>query len=122
MTGRKLRAANSLLLLTLPLIRWAVLFVCFGWRRQNFPLDDDWCYARGLFAFLHGEGIHYFDWAAMPQLGQWLWASGFVYLLGESHVALRLSTMVLGGLGGLAFFDLLRQGELPGPQAAFAAA
>jgi 4-amino-4-deoxy-L-arabinose transferase-like glycosyltransferase len=104
-------------------ILWAVLFAVVPPGHQDFPLNDDWAYAKGAFAFARGEGVHYQGWASMPLLGQWLWALPFVRLLGESHVALRLSTIVLGGLGVAAFFDLLRQeAGLPPRRAAFTAA
>jgi hypothetical protein len=97
------------------LLAWAVLFGSVPYDRQNFPLNDDWAFARGAFLFAKGEGIHYGGWASMPQLGQWLWACPFVWLLGESHTALRLATVVLSWLGLWAFYDLLRQrGVSPG--------
>lgn len=101
---------------------WAVLFVAVPPARQDFPLNDDWAYAKGLFTFAHGEGIHYYGWASMPLLGQWLLALPFVKLLGESHVALRLMTIFLSWLGVLAFFDLLRQAGLTTGKAGFLAA
>ncbi len=87
---------------------WAVLFASIG-LAQDFPLNDDWAFGRGLFEWVEGHGIHYFSWASMPELGQWLWAYGFVQLLGPTFVALRISTVVLSWLGLWAFYDLLRQ-------------
>lgn len=91
------------------LLAWVVLFASVPFARQDFPLNDDWAFARGAFLFARGEGVHYGGWASMPQLGQWLWACPFVWLLGESHTALRLATVLLSWLGLWAFFDLLRQ-------------
>ncbi len=101
---------------------WVVLFAVIPAGRQDFPLTDDWAYARSTFAFARGEGVRYFGWASMPQLGQWLWALPFVWLLGESHVALRLSVILLSWLGAAALFDLLRQAGLSDRRAGFAAA
>jgi hypothetical protein len=101
---------------------WAVLFVAVPPAAQDFPLNDDWAFARSVFQFAHGEGIHYQGWASMPQLGQWLWACPFVWLFGASHVTLRLSTLVLSWLGLAAFYDLLRQEEQTPRQAALATA
>ncbi len=56
----------------------------------------------------------------MPQLGQWLWACPFLWLMGESFFALRLSTIALSWLGLAAFYDLLRQQEVPTDRAALA--
>jgi hypothetical protein len=101
---------------------WALLFVVIPPWQQEFPLNDDWVFARGAFAFARGEGIHYWHWASMPQLGQWLWAWPFIQVFGESHVALRLSTIILSLLGVVAFFDLLRQAGLSPGRATLVAA
>jgi 4-amino-4-deoxy-L-arabinose transferase-like glycosyltransferase len=101
---------------------WSVLFSSIGVEGQDFPLNDDWAFGRGALSLARGDGIHYFDWAAMPQLGQWLWACPFVWALGPSCVALRISTIVLSWLGLWAFYDLLRQQGRPPAAAALAAA
>jgi hypothetical protein len=101
---------------------WALLFIVIPTDAQDFPLNDDWAFARGAVAFARGEGVHYLRWASMPQLGQWLWAWPFLELLGESHTTLRFTTVVLSLLGVAAFFDLLRQAGLAPGRAAFVAA
>jgi len=101
---------------------WAILFIAIPPWAQDFPLNDDWAFARGAFGFARGDGIHYQHWSSMPQLGQWLWAWPFIQVLGEHHTALRFATVVLSLLGILAFFDLLRQAGLAPARAAFASA
>jgi hypothetical protein len=101
-------------------VAWCLLFAALPPGRQDFPLNDDWAFARGAFRFAQGQGIDYLGWASMPQLGQWLWASPFVWLLGESHVALRLSTILLSWVGLAAFYDLLHQGHIAPRRAALA--
>jgi hypothetical protein len=101
---------------------WCVLFAALPPARQQFPLNDDWAFARGLFRFARGQGIDYGGWASMPQLGQWLWASPFVWLFGESHAALRLSTILLSWVGLAAFYDLLRQEDASPRRAGLATA
>jgi 4-amino-4-deoxy-L-arabinose transferase-like glycosyltransferase len=103
-------------------LTWGLLFACFPPEHQDFPLNDDWAFGRGAILFAGGEGIHYGKWASMPQLGQWLWACPFVWLLGPSFFTLRLSTIVLSWFGLWAFYDLLRQQNVAAPRAAFAAA
>lgn len=103
-------------------LSWGVLFACFPPEQQDFPLNDDWAFGRGAMLFARGEGIHYGNWASMPQLGQWLWACPFVWLLGPSFFALRLSTIVLSWLGLWAFYDLLRQQDWTASRAALACA
>jgi hypothetical protein len=58
----------------------------------------------------------------MPQLGIWLWATPFLWLAGNSFFALRLATIALSCLGLWAFYDLLRQAQVPAQRAALAAA
>ena len=101
---------------------WAVVFFSIPASEQEFPLNDDWAFARGALLFARGEGIHYSGWASMPQLGQWLWALPFVAVFGPSHVALRLSTIALSWIGLVAFYDLLRHEGLPKGRAALVVA
>jgi hypothetical protein len=102
---------------------WSILFAVLPPESQNFPLGDDWAFCLGALDFAKGRGIHYFQWASMPQLGQWLWAAPFLRLLSEELVALRLSTILLSWIGLGAFYDLLRQAGRLGPaEAAFAVA
>jgi 4-amino-4-deoxy-L-arabinose transferase-like glycosyltransferase len=115
--GARLRVAGAL---AAPLALWAVLFVAIP--SQDFPLNDDWAYARGAIAFARGEGVHYYHWAGIPLLGQWLWSQPWLALLGESNTVLRGSTVLLSELAVLAFFDLLRREGLAPSRAAFAAA
>lgn len=101
---------------------WGLLFQSIPPADQNFPLNDDWAFSRSVLAFARGEGIHYGNWVAMPQLGQWLWACPFIWGLGESHFALRFSTVLLSWLGLWAFYDLLCQEGCSARQAAWIAA
>jgi hypothetical protein len=87
---------------------------------QDFPLGDDFAFAQGAIRFARGEGVHYGYHASMPLLGQWLWASPFLWLGSASpHVALRISTVLLSGLGLCAFYKLLRRDGFDPAQAAF---
>jgi hypothetical protein len=110
----------------LVLLLWGVILVALPPARQEFPLNDDWAYSKGAFAFARGEGIHYFRQPSMPLLGQWLLAYPVIRAAGESHTALRLLTVALSVLGALALYDLLRRepgaSALSAPEASFAAA
>jgi hypothetical protein len=121
-TNRGVIAPLALALLV-SAVCWGVLFAVLPPESQNFPLGDDWAFCLGALEFAKGRGIHYFQWASMPQLGQWLWAAPFLRLLSEEFVALRLSTILLSWIGLGAFYDLLRQaGRVRPAQAAFAVA
>ncbi len=93
-------------------VAWGVIFFCIPYRDQDFPLNDDWAFALSAFKFARGGGVDYFEWAAMPQLGMWVWAYPAISFLGTSNAALRLSTIVLSWIGISAFRDLLRQAGL----------
>jgi hypothetical protein len=101
------------------LLAWAILFSSIPFDQQDFPLFDDWAFGRSALIFAKGEAIDYGHWAAMPQLGQWLWALPFIRLLGGSNPALRAATIILSWLGLAAFYDLL---SFRRPQAAPVAA
>jgi hypothetical protein len=101
-----------LLVLLASAMAWALLFATVP--AQDFPLDDDWVYARGATHFAAFQGPDYVHWASPPQLGQWIWACPFVWIGGPNHVSLRVSAILLSWLGLWAFFDLLReQGASP---------
>lgn len=75
----------------------------------NFPLNDDWAYGRTVKYLLdHGE-IKYCGWNSMVLIAQVLWGALFCLLFGFSFNALRLSTLVMGALGCLATYGLLRE-------------
>src|SRR5262249_38421191 len=106
----------------IPLALWGVLLAAIPPGEQDFPLHDDCFFDRTAFGLARGEGLHYYNFAAMPLLGQLLWALPFLWTFGESHVALRLSTLSLAAVGVVAFADLLRsQGKWPASRAALAA-
>jgi hypothetical protein len=98
---------------------WILIWIAVPAAKQQFPLDDDWAFARGVFRFARGEGIHYEGWASIPLLGQWIWAMPWVRVWPDDQAALRLSTIVLSGFGLVAFYDLLRQGKSPPALAGF---
>jgi 4-amino-4-deoxy-L-arabinose transferase-like glycosyltransferase len=116
------RLSPFLLVLMASALAWVVLFVAVPPPRQDFPLNDDWAFGRGAMLFAGGEGIHYSNWASMPQLGQWLWACPFVWLLGPSFFTLRSSTIVLSWLGLWGLYDLLQQQGWPAGRAVLACA
>jgi hypothetical protein len=96
---------------------WVIIFTFVPAGVQNFPINDDWAFSKGLRDLLDGKRLLndkppdaiYQGWSSMPLLGQWLWALPWVAVLGLSHVTLRLSTIALSWLGLWAFYDLLRQ-------------
>jgi 4-amino-4-deoxy-L-arabinose transferase-like glycosyltransferase len=98
---------------------WAVLLLSVPAKEQDFPLGDDWAFSHSFLDWAAGQGLNYRQFAAMPQLGQWLWALPFHVLFSPPQFALRLSTIVLGWLALIAFYDLLRQDGCPPSRAGF---
>ena len=92
---------------------WLVIFLALPPALQNFPINDDWAFAKALRGLLEGRGLNYQGWASMPLLGQFVWAWPWTKILGLSHVTLRISTIVLSWLGLWAFYDLLYQQSVP---------
>jgi hypothetical protein len=75
---------------------WAVIFWTIPAARQNFPLNDDAAYSAGLFALIRAEGVHYYWWAVMSQLGQRMWAAPLRHFaFGPSFVVTRTATIAL---------------------------
>jgi hypothetical protein len=114
--------SHFLLVVFASALAWTILTIAFPPDQQNFPLIDDWAFANGAMRFAQGQGIHYGNWASMPQLGIWIWAAPFLWLLGSSFFALRLATIGLSWFGLWAFYDLLRQARVVAAPAALAAA
>jgi hypothetical protein len=92
---------------------WLVIFVALPPALQNFPINDDWAFAKAFRGWLEGRGLNYQGWASMPLWGQFAWAWPWTCALGLSHVTLRISTIVLSWLGLWAFYDLLYQRGMP---------
>jgi hypothetical protein len=67
----------------------------------DFPLNDDWAYAKAVQSLLRGD-LQLTDWAPASQIAQIAWGALFCLPFGFSFTALRLSTLVLGWVGVLA--------------------
>ena len=94
--------------LTVAVGAWAILFVAIPPSRQEFPLIDDWSFTKLAIRMARGHGFKYDGWPSMPLLGQCLWAMPFIRLLGDSFVVTRISTLLLTGISLVALYDLLK--------------
>jgi type IV secretory pathway VirB6-like protein len=71
----------------------------------NFPLNDDWWYAKTIQHFLdHKPG--FVSWSSSTQVGQTFSAFLFAKLVGSTFTALRFYTLTLSLIGILVFYDL----------------
>jgi len=87
---------------------WAVLVALAG-PVGDFPLNDDWAYGWTVKTLLDTGSFQLSDWTATNLLPQALWGALFSLPFGFSFTALRLSTLVLGLVGVLATYGILRQ-------------
>lgn len=74
----------------------------------EFPLNDDWSYARFVQSWLESGRPQFTGWTSVPLIAQALWGAMFCLPFGFSFAALRLSTAVAGLLGTWGMFFLAR--------------
>jgi hypothetical protein len=97
-------AGQDLLILA---VLWSVSLIIV-WPVGNFPLNDDWAFARTVKRFLESGEYHPTPWAAMPLLTQTLWGTLFCLPAGFSFNALRCSMLVMSFAGLLFTYLALR--------------
>jgi 4-amino-4-deoxy-L-arabinose transferase-like glycosyltransferase len=72
----------------------------------EFPLNDDWAYSRNVYDLAVNGILRFSNWPAMTLIAQTLWGALFCKLFGFSFGVLRLSVLILGWAGLMAFFLL----------------
>lgn len=75
----------------------------------DFPLNDDWAYGWTVKNFLETGHFELSDWTATNLLPQALWGTLFCLPFGFSFTALRFSTLILGLVGVITTYGLLRE-------------
>ncbi len=73
----------------------------------DFPINDDWAYARSVLSLVETGEFHLLDWGAMTLLSQVAWGALWVKLFGFSFDVLRFSTIALGFVALLGSYCLL---------------
>ncbi|MDX2170246.1 MAG: glycosyltransferase family 39 protein, partial [Deltaproteobacteria bacterium] len=76
--------------------------------RGDFPLNDDWAYGLAVRRLLDEGVFRPPGWAAPTLLSQALWGAAAALPGGFSYTALRLSTLLLGGLAIAGVYGLAR--------------
>jgi hypothetical protein len=92
-------------------IALALLAAALAWTVRpigEFPLNDDWSYARAVQTWIESGRLHFTGWTSLPLIAQILWGRLFCLPAGFSFLALRLSTAVAGLLGTWGLFVLVR--------------
>src|SRR5438094_1729155 len=80
----------------------------------EFPINDDWLYARTVQGLVERGQLEVPAWGASSLVLQAYWGALFARLFGFSHLALRASTLVLAAVGLVGFYLLLRELLDPG--------
>lgn len=89
--------------------------------RGNFPLNDDWAYARSVIWLVHDHTLRLSDWIAMNLLPQTLLGSAAAAVFGDSFTVLRGLTQCVALLTSLAAVSFFTACGLDRPRAFFAA-
>ena len=87
---------------------WAIAVILVN-PIGDFPLNDDWAYAQSVKSFLETGKFELPGWAVANLLPQVLWGALFCLPFGFSFTALRFSTLVLGWLGVIATYLLIKE-------------
>ena len=75
----------------------------------DFPLNDDWSFGRAVRTLVDEGKYSPTGWTSMPLLTHVLWGSLFCLPFGFSFTTLRVSTLVMGALGVLVTYGILRE-------------
>jgi len=75
----------------------------------NIATTDDWGYTRSVELLYWDVELRIFPVVAATAVGQVLWGGLFALIFGMELGVMRLSTVVMIALGGVAFYSLLRQ-------------
>ena len=76
--------------------------------RGDFPLNDDWSYGSMVKNWLTNGELRSTGPGAMTRIFHIVWGALFCLPFGFSYTALRISTLILGLVGVLATYELLR--------------
>ena len=104
------------------LIYFGLLALLFGLAlgfvgtRGEFPLNDDWAYARSVWVLLQEGRLYIEEWPAMTLVAQVFWGASFAKVFGLSFEALRWSTLASAFAACAAMYFLAK--KLSGPREA----
>jgi hypothetical protein len=73
----------------------------------NFPLNDEWLYAKMVFNYQQQHSFNGSRWGYTSMLAHLIYGNLSVSLFGSSYTVLHFSTLVLSLLGVISFFYLL---------------
>src|SRR6478672_5751113 len=108
LTNFNLEKNNDIAIIFILVLIWIFLVVLVN-PIGDFPLNDDWAYGWTVKTLLEKGDFQLSDWTATNLLSQVIWGSLFCLPFGFSFTALRFSTLILGLVGVLATYGLLRE-------------
>jgi hypothetical protein len=100
---------------------WLCSVVVVG-VRGDFPLSDDWAYARSVKVLVESGQFTRTEWTWVPLVTHTLLGAAFSKVFGFSFETLRLCTLVMGWVGLMGMYTLCRQAGARHAMAAFVAA
>jgi Dolichyl-phosphate-mannose-protein mannosyltransferase len=74
----------------------------------NFPLNDDWAYAKSVKILYENGNLVIGDWPGMTLIGQVLPGAFVSYFFGFSFVSLRFYTLIVSLVGAITFYNLAK--------------
>ncbi len=75
----------------------------------NFPLNDDWAYAKNVFFLSEQNILKFVDWPAMSLIIHTLYGTVFCKIFGFSFSILRISTIILSLIGIIYLYLLSKK-------------
>jgi hypothetical protein len=104
----RLKGRADLVFLGLLVLLWTLMELLVN-PIGNFPVLDDWAYGRSVQILIERGDFQLSDWTATNLFSQVLWGALFCLPGGFSFTALRLSTVLLGFLGIIASYGVIRE-------------
>jgi 4-amino-4-deoxy-L-arabinose transferase-like glycosyltransferase len=110
-TAEKAKNTNgaSDLSITLGLLLLWVIAISLANPGGDFPLNDDWVYGLVVRNILKTGQFQFISPASSNVLTQAYWGALFCIPTGFSFIALRLSTLVIAGLGVVSLYGVIRE-------------
>jgi hypothetical protein len=104
-------------LINVPRSLWPLVAVCIIYAAATFiiptlapvSISDDWTYTRSVEILIHQGRFEVLPVAAATLVFQTFWGGLFAFLFGMTFGVLRVSSVVLTFLGGIAFYGLCRE-------------
>lgn len=94
------------------LLGWLVLILIID-PSGDFPLNDDWCYAKSVQTLVETGSLKLYNWGEMTLVAHVYWGALFAKLFGFTFTVLRWSTLVMGGAALVGTYALCKVVNMP---------